>query len=621
MKKYLLVLPLIFAFALVLSGCARQPLDLQPRAVSGLLDLSGWDLSADGSVRLSGEWAFYWDQLLTAEDIGSRGRVTGYFEMPGYWTDYPDMSLPSHGKATYRLLVRGIDEDQILSIRLPPIFTEHCIWVNGQKINGNGSLAGIPFHYLSPAVFDINAGLSEYEIIIQIQNASHINAGIGQDLIFGTSDLIRSDQWARASADLVLCLICLVAGAYHLFAFMAYFRRRELAYFGILCLAVCARGLLLNEALLMQFIPQLSYAVGARVVNLTVPVIVIAGLLYTFTLYKEDVPGLIGETLMAINVLFAGVIVAAEPFVTSSFFKPFLVTVVSAGLLALFISVKVAVKRRPDAWYYLIGMVFLAAATANDTLHFMRLVSTSYLLTAGVSVFVFSQVLLLSNRMAGIYRVAEKLAGDLSFTRDLAIKNETAFLGVQMKPHFLYNALNTIADCCRTDPAQAEELILSLSRYLRGTLDFENLGDVVTLGKELELVTAYTSIEMARFENFSVNYEIEPGLQGVRLPPLTLQPLVENAIKHGIRKMASGGRVDIVIRRLGENIRICVTDNGEGIPAGNLPGLLQARANAGVGLFNIHTRLLRLFGRGLVIDSKPGSGTRVSFEIPWKEGA
>ncbi len=105
--------------------------------------------------------------------------------------------------------------------------------------------------------------------------------------------------------------------------------------------------------------------------------------------------------------------------------------------------------------------------------------------------FIALQVVLLAKRYAEAFRHAELLSNDLQISLDKLKNAETAFLSAQMKPHFLYNALTTIAEKCETDPKKAGKLILSLSKYLRRTLDYDNLSGLVSLKKELELVKAY----------------------------------------------------------------------------------------------------------------------------------
>lgn len=202
------------------------------------------------------------------------------------------------------------------------------------------------------------------------------------------------------------------------------------------------------------------------------------------------------------------------------------------------------------------------------------------------------------------------------------VRTETAFLQAQIKPHFLFNALNTIMTVCRMDPSQAEALLLELSRYLRASFDFDNLKQQVSLGKELELVRSYLAIEQARFgDRLRVVYEIDTGLSS-GVPPLTIQPLVENAVRHGVMKKPEGGTVRISVKRDGDGCEVTVADDGIGIPAHTLATIGERRETGGVGLANIGMRLKLLYSADLHVESWPGEGSRVSFRIPgggWNE--
>lgn len=199
------------------------------------------------------------------------------------------------------------------------------------------------------------------------------------------------------------------------------------------------------------------------------------------------------------------------------------------------------------------------------------------------------------------------------------VRSEMAFLQAQIKPHFLYNALNVIISTCTVDPDRAIELLMDLSQYLRGSFDFQNRDQTIPLQKELELVEAYVSLEQARFEErLQVEYDISEEAKAL-IPPLTIQPIVENAIRHGIMQRATGGHIQIVIHHEDGHIHIRVSDDGVGILPKLLPQLLTEGTHSNsVGLRNIHRRLMTLYGHGLDIKSTPGAGTTVSFKVPYK---
>ncbi len=201
-----------------------------------------------------------------------------------------------------------------------------------------------------------------------------------------------------------------------------------------------------------------------------------------------------------------------------------------------------------------------------------------------------------------------------------AVRTEMAFLQAQIKPHFLFNTLNAIIAMALTKPQMTHDMLMELSKYLRNSFDFGNRNKNTSLFKELELAEAYLYIEQIRFgDRLSVVYDIEEGLEG-ELPPLTIQPLVENAVRHGIMKRWSGGTVKVLARSSEHEIVIRVHDDGIGIPEEKLAHLFEARQETGgVGLRNIQQRMLRMYGHGLDIVSETGRGTTVSVRIPQGE--
>jgi two-component system LytT family sensor kinase len=218
--------------------------------------------------------------------------------------------------------------------------------------------------------------------------------------------------------------------------------------------------------------------------------------------------------------------------------------------------------------------------------------------------------------------VAAQLAlAELDSSRSRLARAEVRALRAQISPHFIYNALTAIASFVRTDPEQARELILEFAEFTR--YSFRAHGEFTTLAEELRSIDRYLIIERARFgERLQVRLQIAPEVLPVGLPFLCLQPLVENAVRHGLSRKPGVGTVSIVARDAGAECHITVEDDGVGMDPTVLagPGAVDDPTDAGqhVGLTNVDDRLRAVFGDqfGLVVETAPGAGTKVSMRVP-----
>ncbi|MFD2170478.1 ATP-binding protein [Tumebacillus lipolyticus] len=198
------------------------------------------------------------------------------------------------------------------------------------------------------------------------------------------------------------------------------------------------------------------------------------------------------------------------------------------------------------------------------------------------------------------------------------LRMEAAYLQAQIHPHFLFNTLNSIMALSDIDTEKMRKLGDAFASFLRISFDFLNTGKLVELSHELELVEAYLYVEKERFEDrLSIVWEVDPAID-LLLPPLTIQPLVENAVKHGLLSRSKGGTVQIRIARQDSSTLFEVIDNGKGMAADQVEHLLDQTADrkGGIGLSNTNRRLTQLYGQGLSIQSTPQKGTTVSFVIP-----
>ena len=183
---------------------------------------------------------------------------------------------------------------------------------------------------------------------------------------------------------------------------------------------------------------------------------------------------------------------------------------------------------------------------------------------------------------------------------------------MQLQPHFLFNTLNTIAELVHGDADTADRMITDLSELLRRTMDMGTTPDV-TLATELELLSLYLSLQRARFgERLKVSMAIDDDARSARVPMLLLQPIVENAVRHGLARHVNAGAVNIAASRAGSDLVVEVTDDG--------PGVIDDGIHEGIGLANTRARLEALYPRAahLTLSNADGGGARVSVRLPFR---
>jgi two-component system LytT family sensor kinase len=225
--------------------------------------------------------------------------------------------------------------------------------------------------------------------------------------------------------------------------------------------------------------------------------------------------------------------------------------------------------------------------------------------------------------VSAVEEVAAWVSGQLGLaaldaSRTRLMEAEVRALRAQISPHFIYNSLNAIASFVRTDPAKARDLLLDFADFTR--YSFRRHGEFTTLAEELRSIEQYLVLEQARFgERLRVGLQVDPEVLGVTVPFLCLQPLVENAVRHGLESREGPGHVEIVAVNRELEAVISVEDDGVGEDPEHVRQVLAGTSGSdSVGLGNVDGRLRSAFGDeyGLVVETAPGAGTKVTLRVP-----
>jgi two-component system LytT family sensor kinase len=207
---------------------------------------------------------------------------------------------------------------------------------------------------------------------------------------------------------------------------------------------------------------------------------------------------------------------------------------------------------------------------------------------------------------------------ELDASRARLAEAEVRALRAQISPHFIYNALTAIASYVRTDPEHARELLLEFADFTR--YSFRRHGDFTTLAEELRSIDRYLTLERARFgERMQVTVRVAQEVLPVAVPYLCLQPLVENAVRHGLEGKAGPGRITILAEDDGAECLITVEDDGIGADPEQIRLAMTGQGDSdSIGVGNVDERMRSVFGDeyGLVVETGPGLGTKVSMRVP-----
>jgi two-component system, LytTR family, sensor kinase len=236
----------------------------------------------------------------------------------------------------------------------------------------------------------------------------------------------------------------------------------------------------------------------------------------------------------------------------------------------------------------------------------------------------------LTNQAAGpvLLRATAEVARYVSSQLELAELDESRArlntaevraLRAQISPHFVYNALTTIASFIRTDPTRARDLLIEFADFTR--YSFRTAGEYTTLKDELANIERYIALEKARFgDRLNIKLQIAPEVLSVVLPFLALQPLVENAVRHGLSGKPNGGTIQLSAANVGAECVIIVEDDGVGMDPARLTDDLEDAHQSGahVGLGNVDDRMRSAFGDdfGLVVDTNVGAGMKITLRVP-----
>lgn len=586
----------LFMGSLVLQNTER-PNNL-PKAVAGVLDLSDLDVLHRKPIDLSGEWAFY-PEVFTL-DFDDLNLQPEYLTVPGSWHLSQDDTNEQMGFGTYRLVLR-LKEDGRYAFKTSTIRSAAHIFVDGKLENA----LGVPGRSLDAeepeSRYLVCTAVTEgrqVELVVQVSNYHYDKGGILKAFTFGSFEAIQQRIHRGRAFELVVTVMFFLLGAMFLFLFLRHSKSKSSLYFAW---AAIFMGLYTSTMNYQNLSLLFSYSFMTRSVLQS---IFLFGSMLLFLLFtKAFFPKLwnrrIGMALFLLNALSTSVTIltvlsmrrVADFRLVRLTGLALLISSVLNFVYVAFLFARAAFERKEDAGWILVASVSFISYWIAVLLKIFLEWELAYA----------SDLLLLLTLLALMFTILGRMQRDFIYATELTkerVEQEFKYFFSQISPHFLHNTLNTIIALSYDEPEKTREALTYLSVYFRGKMDLHLQSGLIPLDDEIEMVTAYLEIERMRFgDRLEIVYDLDPDL-ACMVPPLTLQPLAENAVKHGVAKMGGMGKVSISSRRVDDKVHLTIKDNGPGISNEQLQSILRGESDR-LGLVNIIRKIDLLEGASI----------------------
>ena len=578
-------------------------------------DVEKYDLSSGDRVYLTGEWEFYWDKHIASEKT-KEVEPDAFVQVPASWTTYEinGKKLPNGGKASYRVELKNVQSFDPIVVSVPSVSGKCEVFINGKSVYSNRNIPGTQYStiiesYAIPFEPD-DSGVADYEIIVEMtcSNSSGLTA---VPTLSTYEEFHMREMGTLAQRYFYIGIVVFIAIAALLLGVLNKNIGGQFWLF-VLCFSFAFRMLVTNEGYVVShgLFGDVDYEVMTLFVYVSTYIIKLSMMMHLNNDLKINIKQ---SMLVFISALF--LICAFVPYViydyvyiATSYMWLQSVTYILDILIIYKISQKVVDHKR-FSMLYLVVYCITSAGIVIDNFNMNGYISQNVtnIMPITCVLFIASVVLMHFGNTVEAFKEAHRAA---ELEKELSDMNMTLMLS-QIQPHFMYNALNTIKYLTKKDPKSAESAIVKFSNYLRANMDSLTQKEPIPFKKEMEHVENYISIERLRFgDRLNVEYDI--ACDNFSIPPLTIQPIAENAIKHGINQRVDGGTLKISSYQEDKFILIKIEDDGIGFDVGEV----KKDGRSHIGMNNIKSRLKEMLNADVIVESVINKGTTVTIKIP-----
>lgn len=581
-----------------------------PELQNGQADFSDTKVIPSSSIYLTGEWLCYNGHLITDNAFSS----STVAKIPASLSSFSNVADNSGCRLTYRATLSNLSF-QNATIYIPNFAGTYTVFVNGELVSQSGNMINAqPNSTLELISFPYNFNSNE-KYVVTIEVSCEMMPGLYMTPVIADFDAAQSYNNIAQTLRAILFGIVLFLGFFILIYSLKNSNLFASKWLPVLTLAVAFRLMISTEGFsTFRFLfPSVNYENMTLLICMSTFIIKLLALLFYSETLDVKINKGIFYTMGAVSLLCTA-ITSIFPFV---FFNPYYYIIIQAATLPFDIILlnyltECVVRKVPYAKLYTISYIALISGIMVDCFYTNGLIPyiSSLFMPITFFLFIITFSSIFFDKITTIYHASVKAA---ELDKELVTAN-TAIMISQIQPHFLYNALNTIKYLIKRDPKTAEKAVISFSKYLRGNMDSITQKAPIPFTEELEHIKNYCDIELLRFgEKLEIVYNTD--FVDFNVPSLTIQPLVENAIKHGVTKRPEGGTVTITTEETDNFYTIVIEDNGVGFDTEN-PDYTPNDNHAHVGLKNVKNRLEMMVNADVVVQSELDVGTTITINIP-----
>lgn len=605
-----------FTVGLILLGNLYFDLKTYPQQ-NNVIDLSGCDFDSGESAYLTGNWNVYNDCFLVSDNV-NHPQVSASVKVPATFYDAFVISSAASGDAvSYECSVSNINAEEMLTLYIPNISGAYRIYVNGILVSYNGEPAkDAETAWSSSSHSDLPFFIEDdgvYNVVVELSSKNSM--GLYMPVKLANYESVKSAETSSVAMRFLICGIVLSCAM--IFIILKYLVHRELysLWLPILSFVLLLRLLLSGDgyAVFQPILFGISYETISMLTFVLTFVIKLISLIYIAKCLKIKIADNVYVSFSAVFLVLTLGINFFPDTVFNAYY--YLLLQLVSVIVDIYIINKICIeikKKTEYALLYLLSYIIIVIGVlvdvffANGIIH----INCSAFMPVCFLLFVLFTSIIHSLRVKKLFGYAlsaQKLESELE-------RANFSIMLSQIQPHFMYNALNTIKSLIKRDPDKAEKAVIDFSMYLRGNMDSLTQIDPISFKEELAHIKHYCNIEQLRFgDKLDIFYEIGPD--DFYVPVLSVQPIVENAIKHGVTKKAEGGSVTLSTEEDKDNYYIIVEDDGKGFDVEKAMNI-QDENRSHVGIKNIKDRFENIMSAKVTIESEIGKGSKVTVSLP-----